>query len=253
MTTTDIVLTPNMPPAQANDPASLMALAIQHGAAADQLEKLTALQERWERNQAARDFADALAEFQKRCPPIKKKHKAEAFGGGKGYSFAPLEDVMEVIGPHLSAVGLSVTADVEHVDAGSITVITCITKGIHERRSKFICPVPKEMKINSTQQAGAAMKYARRYGLEAALNLVVTNEDTDGAGLGEKPETISEEQAIELADMADAARGMGHSLDSMWKWASTLLGHEVKSFGEFTPAMVPKAKAGLQKKLEAKP
>jgi hypothetical protein len=35
------------------------------------------------------------------------------------------------------------------------------------------------MRVNETQKFGAALSYAKRYALQGALNIVVTDEDTD--------------------------------------------------------------------------
>jgi len=186
------------------DPMSLIEASVDKGVSPDQLGKLMELQERWDRNRAAEGFAAALTEFQKRCPSIFKCRKTT-----DGKAYASFDDVMRVIAPHLAAVGLCVSFDVEHVgESANLNIITILRHGTHEHRTRFSCPVPAEMRVNSTQKMGAALSYAKRYGLCAALNLVVTDEDSDGSGLGDGPApTITEAQAVQLREMLEASGG----------------------------------------------
>lgn len=205
---TDIVTRPTP-----SDPMALIASAVEHGMSPDQLGKLMDLQERWAANQAAEAFAAALTEFQKTCPSI---HKGRTTTDGKAY--ASFDDVMRVAAPRLAAVGLCVSFDVEQVpESKMLNIVTILRHGIHEHRTRFSCPVP-EMRVNETQRMGAALSYAKRYGLCAALNLVVTDEDSDGSGLGAGPSApITEEQAITLREIID---GNGIDGKAFLKWAA---------------------------------
>jgi len=71
--------------------ASLLQLAVQQlggegaASAVEALERLVALHERVEANRAAGEFAGAMAEFQRRCPPIPKSSTAKIVtAGGSG-------------------------------------------------------------------------------------------------------------------------------------------------------------------------
>lgn len=205
--TTDVQVRP-----VADNPMAIIARAVASGQATpDALAKLMDLQERHERNEAAKAFAVALAEFQKRCPSI---FKGRTTTDGKKY--ASMDDVMFAIAPHLADVGLCVSFDVEHVpDSKNLHVVTILRHGIHEHRTRFSCPVP-DMRVNETQKMGAALSYARRYALCAALNIIGTDKDTDGKGLGETPQTITEQQAITLGEMVEAS---GADLAKFLKWA----------------------------------
>jgi hypothetical protein len=54
------------------------------------------------------------------------------------------------------------------------------------------------MRVNDTQRFGAALRYAQRYALCGALNIVVTDEDVDAGNL--TVNTITEEQVIQIED-----------------------------------------------------
>lgn len=176
----------------ATTPMSIIASALAAGKVdTDQLSKLMDLQERWERNRAAESFAQALAKFQSKCPPI---HKGRS--GAHGAKFAGFDDIMAMIRPVLAECGLSVSFDTESTDGKSIAA-TCIVKhGIHEHRTKFVCPVATDLKANASQQYGSALSYVKRYSMCAALNIVVTDEDVDAGNLDAEP--ITDEQRAEL-------------------------------------------------------
>lgn len=175
-------------------PMSIIAQMVQGGADTTALQNMMDMQERWERNQAAKAFADALAKFQRNCPPVHKGRRADRF------NFAGFDDIMSVIRPILSDCGLSISFDIEHnAESNTINIICIVKHGIHEHRTRLACPVPKELKVNSTQQYGAAMSYAKRYALCAALNIVVTDEDVDAANL--TGDFITPDQVKEINDL----------------------------------------------------
>jgi len=70
-----------------------------------------------EREHSARlGFSRALAAFQAECPPVPRSSKAEiltASGTKFGYAYADFEQIVETIGPHLRANGLSISFDSE--------------------------------------------------------------------------------------------------------------------------------------------
>lgn len=190
VTTTTLTAVP------AANPLAILAAAVERGADPDQLEKLLALQVRYEANQAAKEFGDALAEFQATCPPITKSRQAGQ--GSFAYDYAAYEDVWSVAGPLLSRLGISVSYSTEPQDGGVMGTVY-LRKGVHvETRTMFV-PTPG-MKVNATQQYGAAVSYVKRYLLCAALNIVTTDEDNDAHGLGE---TVTEEQAVRIQEWVD--------------------------------------------------
>ena len=175
-------------------PMSIIAAMAERGSDPAQIEKMMDLQERWERNRAAEEFADALAEFQSMCPSI---HKGRS--GAHGAKFAGFDDIMAAIRPVLARCRLSVSFDTESTDGKSISCTCIVKRGIHEHRTKFTCPVATDLKANASQQYGSALSYVKRYAMCAALNIVVTDEDTDAGDLGGEP--ITQEQVKQLHDL----------------------------------------------------
>ena len=78
-------------------PSELITLAIEKGADLDKLEKVLAIQERYEANQARKAYHKAMSEF-KANPPTIDKDKSVSFGAGKtAYKHASLYNVVKKI------------------------------------------------------------------------------------------------------------------------------------------------------------
>jgi hypothetical protein len=170
----------------ATTPMQLLQAAVANNVDAAQLEKLMDLQERWEAGQARKAFAGAMANFQANCPTILKSKKADR------YNYAPLDEILRTIRPHLDAAGLSVVFNTSMKDA--VITAYCTVQHIdgHSVTSEFSAPVDPAMKVNETQRAGSANSYAKRYALCNALNLVGSEFDDDAFSAAHQP-------AIEMA------------------------------------------------------
>jgi hypothetical protein len=180
-------------PAPELTPLLLIDRALERGLDPGQLYELA---QKWEQDRAASAFATALATFQARCPQITKRRQMD-LGGGKGPLYASIDDIMREVKPLLAECGLSVTFSASITEGGHLTAKCLVHHGRHVEESEITLPVPSSMRVNDTQKMGAALSYAKRYALCAALNIVVTDEDQDGGGLCE---TINEEQIATLRE-----------------------------------------------------
>lgn len=164
-----------------------------------QLRELMQLQRDWQADRAREAFADAMAEFQGRCPQIVKRRGVSLTGGGRAdYKYASLDDIMRIVQPILSDCGVSVSFSASISENGMIDVTCTLRRGIHAEPHTMSVPAPAQMRVNDTQKVGAALSYAKRYALCAALNIQVVDEDTDAVGLGEK---VNEKQAATIRDL----------------------------------------------------
>jgi len=180
----------------ATTPMQLLQAAVANNVDAAQLEKLMDLQERYEANQARRAFAAAMSEFQAHCPTILKSRKADR------YSYAPLDEILRTIRPHLDSAGLSVVFNTK-TEGGEITAFCTVQhRDGHSVISQFSAPVDPAMKVNDTQKAGSANSYAKRYALCNALNLVGSEFDDDGFSAGVV--LITDKQRIWLDENIEA-------------------------------------------------
>ena len=203
-------------------PMQLLAMAIDNKVDVAKLEKLMDLAAQWKRDQAAEDFAQAMTAFQAECPVVFKSRTAKA--GNFQYQYAGFDDVMRQAAPVLAKTGLVVTFDTEALpmaDAKAMTTtikVTCkVRKGTHAEQTTIQIPIPAGV-VNSTQLMGQAISYGKRYAIQAALNIVVTDEDDDGGNLAE---FVSEEQVKELAKMLTEKK-VGEKAFLSWMQADSL-------------------------------
>lgn len=98
---------------------------------------------------------------------------------GYGYKYADLASILDQVKPVLAKHKLAITQLACDDGNGRVGVETILMHDSGETiSSKLTLPIP-DMKGNSaTQQAGAAITYARRYAISAILN-ITSEEDTD--------------------------------------------------------------------------
>jgi len=171
--------------AQQNQYMGLIQLAIEKGADIVQLEKIMDLQERYEANQARKDFAAAISKFQSMLPVIEKNGVVD-YTSAKGrtcYDYAKLEDIARAIKPALKETQLSYRFT-QTQNQGWITV-TCIVT--HSSGHSEISELTSQPDISGGKDPlkaiASAISYLRRYTLTGSLGIVVGGEDDDaGAG-----------------------------------------------------------------------
>jgi hypothetical protein len=158
-------------------PMAMIEQAIQGKADVAILERLMALQERWEANEAKKDFDQAIARAKSEMPEILKDTPAN-FG-----KFANLETISKVITPVLAKEGLShrFRSDFD----GHNIIVTCIIA--HERGHREENRLPSGPDTsggkNAIQAIGSACTYLQRYTLLMALGLApAKDDDGDTAG-----------------------------------------------------------------------
>lgn len=182
------------------NPMSLIASALEKGVEPATLQHFMELQERYERNEAAKNYAAAISGFQSQCPMVFKTREVKNRDGAKMYSFANFEDIMKAIRDLLRAWGIAVSFTIDQNE--TMMKGTCrIRVGTHFEDCTLSVPIPKGMNTNATQDYGIAVSYLKRYLLCAALNIVVSGEDDDARKLVQKitPEQIEEiNRLIEL-------------------------------------------------------
>lgn len=189
------------------NPLALIQSAIDKGMDPDKLGKLMDLQERWEKNRAAEEFAIAVSQFQAKCPTILKSRKA-ILPGKFDYQYASYDNVMKQASPILAECGLAVSYSTKPAPNG--IEMTCrVRKGIHFEETTLTAPIPAGV-VNDTQRCAMALTYMKRYALCLALNIVVTDEDDDGASA---LETITPEEKKEIFSLIDECAQLGNPID----------------------------------------
>lgn len=182
----------------------------------DKLERMLAMKERMDAQNAKVAFARALSEARSHIPPIVKDAKVNyknKSGQRTNYSHETLSGIAKVIDPILAEHGLSYRYRTEQVQGG--VRVTCIIQhsdGHSEETSLSGAPDASGSK-NSFQAVGSAVTYLQRYTLKAALGLSAENDDDGHAAAprrDEQPEPpqdppIREDQIRELRRMMEEA------------------------------------------------
>lgn len=159
-------------------PNALIKLAIDKNVDIDKLEKLMQMQERWQANEAHKQFLEAMSKFQNECPPLMKSKKV-AFGNTK-YNYAPLGEIFATIKDKLRQCGLSYRWEMND-ENGSI-LCTCIISHTSGHSEKTTMSANKDSSggKNEIQQRGSTITYLQRYTLIGALGISTADEDNDG-------------------------------------------------------------------------
>ncbi len=180
----------------------LAAAVLEKGGDISQLAGLLDLHKQWAADRAAEEFAEAMASFQQRVPAILKTKRAGKF------MYAPFEEIMRVVSPTLTECRIVVAFSFPERGDGMLGVTCRLRVGTHAEDYPFTFPMPDPKAlmeftggaINGPQAAGQIISYFKRYAFCAALNIVITGEDTDAAG---SLETISDKELSALVEMIE--------------------------------------------------
>ena len=163
---------------------ALMAQAVEKGVPVETMQALQAMYHKEQDRSAAREFADAMAQFQATCPPIPKTASSKSTGERSGarfeFTYAPLDTIAATVGPVLHALGLTYSWDTETTEKLLTCSCTLRHRNGHSVVARFSCPMDSSLPIGSQQKAGAALTYARRYSLIQVLGLTTTDPDVEG-------------------------------------------------------------------------
>ena len=191
-------------------PAALLQMAIQQGAGMDTLERLMALQERYEANEARKAFSVAFAGFKAEGAKI-VKNIAVKDGPLKGKTYADLFAVVDTLTPALSKHGLSASWKLTKDDKDWLEV-TCILAHVagHSETVSMGGPPDAGGAKNAIQARASAQSYLRRYTFLSITGMAATDEDDDGNGQGAavKPNELLAELIFELQKITTDAEAL---------------------------------------------
>ena len=136
-------------------------------------------------SESIKNIAGAMQEFQ--SEPMVVGENAQ----GYGYDYATLDKCVNRIYPRATAHGLSVMQPLADIN-GEPAILTIIMH-VSGEWIQTAYPLAKAgmKQVNDAQQFGAAVTYARRYGLLSAFGVPVGKDD-DAASLTQKPTTAAE-------------------------------------------------------------
>jgi hypothetical protein len=186
-----------------NSPAAMIRMAVEGKADLEKLEKLLALQERFEANEARKAYHRAMADF-KANPPKIDKDKTVSFKTSVGtttYNHATLANVTEKISAELSKHGLSASWTTKQNGAVIVTCRITHEQG-HSEETSLSAPADTSGSKNAIQAIGSTITYLERYTLLALTGLATYDQDDDGQAAGGPVEYIDQAQIKMLQDAA---------------------------------------------------
>lgn len=116
-------------------------------------------------------ICEAILKFQNECPPILKDTKVNA--GPKKYSYAQLEDIIQLIKPKMKECKLAVSQGAQCVGPDKFVIETLL---MHTSGQWISCQYPLYTSGHE-QNTGASVTYARRYSLCGILGVNSEKDD----------------------------------------------------------------------------
>ena len=224
-------------------PGELLRIAVEGNADVDKLERLMALQERWEATQARKAFYKAMRDTQEEIRPVVR----DASNDQTRSMYTRLETMHKAISPIYTKHGFSVSHDEADSPNEGMTRYIAICRHIegHAETTHIDLPlddVGMQGRANKTKVHAkvSSSSYARRV-LEARIfNVVFGGEDDDGNAAGGA--TITDEQLSTLLDWIDSTQDPKGDLTALLSWG------KVTSLELFPAQKYDEAVRTLQKK-----
>lgn len=216
------------------------------------LERLHAIAKE-ERAAAARAaFNKAMAQFRGEMPAIKKavagQHGATRKGSRTVGMYAPLDVITPVLDPIAARHGFSYRFDRETKDGKEWMLCIVTHDAGHEVVSRF--PAPSDTNAGKTplQAIASGETYAKRYALVAAFAITCADPDDDADSSGESApgETITDEQAANIAAVLDEAPDREKERAGLLRWigVGTLADIPAAKYAEVVRAVEAKRRKG---------
>lgn len=179
-----------LPVVQEGSPAALMLSALGQGASLESIEKMMDLQDRWERNQAEKQYNAAFSSFKAEAVKIIRSRQVDQ-GPLFGKKYAELHAVVNAVTPALSKHGLSAAWKITKDEKDWIEV-TCTLKHIagHSESVTMGGPPDSGGAKNPIQARASTISYLERYTLKAITGLSEQDDDKDGNIPAQVPEEL---------------------------------------------------------------
>ncbi len=180
-------------------PMSLMQLAIEKGAGVGELERLVALQERYEAREAKKAYVRAMAACQAAMPIIVRN----ATNNHTHKNYVNLEGMVRQARPVYMAHGFSLSFNTADCPIAGYMRVICLCSHIAGHTEPFQIDLAIDgtgakggSNMTALQGAGSTMSYGERYLTQKVFNLIISDADKEGELFGKMP--IGPEQLAEL-------------------------------------------------------
>lgn len=166
-------------------PDTLLRLAVENNFDLDKLTKLLELKDKYDKDQARKDYFYALSRFQAIVPEIKKTKRVyfnSSKGGTVEYWYAPLSEIVKQIQPAMEKAELTYRWETKQ-ETTEIEIACIITHANgHQEKNVMRVPLDDSSGKNAIQQRGSSITYAQRYTLIGGLGLSSADSDVDAQG-----------------------------------------------------------------------
>jgi hypothetical protein len=197
------------------------------------LEKLLAMKERWEADEARKAFNVAFAAFKAEAIDIVKNKKVTD-GPLKGKAYAELFSVVNAVTPALSRHGLSASWRLTKDEKDWIEV-TCTIRHVlgHSEVVSMAGPPDSGGAKNAIQARASTITYLERYTLKAACGLAEQGDDNDGNNGGSRLNESTMATFLAEIDNAKDEKALMKAFYDGWKAAEAINDFKsMRSFGE---------------------
>lgn len=179
------------------------------------MKELVALKEHLDEKEAEREFAAALAAFQRDCPVIGRNATAKVASKKTGntwtYLYATLDEITNTVKPFMDQHGLSYSWDSELTAIGVKVTCRLTHKAGHFRESKMEVRRDNMAVVNDAQIDGITLSYGKRYSLIMVAGLTVGDPDTDAMDISKISESEAADLQAKIEEVgADKARFLKH-------------------------------------------
>lgn len=248
--------TPSLPAPAEQGSAALMRLIERAVLTPDfdveKLERLIAVKERWEANEAKKAFLVAKAAFKAEAPAIdKNKHvgfdSKRAGAASTDYWHATLDHIEELISPILSKHGLTYSWTPVQGEGGMISVTCTLTHVLGHSEAVTLKSSPDQSgNKNNIQAVGSTVTYLSRYTLLSVTGLSTGDLDDDGEAAGDEHPNNGLINANQKQVLIDLMQASGADTVRFLKYMN------VNTLDEIKAADFGKAKTALDAKKGAK-
>ena len=190
----------NLVPVAEITPMTMIQTALNKGADMDQIEKLIALKERCDANDAKKAYSKAVASFKKNPPVVIKDLINSQYGSG----YSSISNLINTVNKGLSKHGLSIRFDYPASDDPNIIYVTCImshSQG-HSEQVTVQGPPDDSGKKNALQQRKSTRTYLKIESFEAITGIASQDANIDDDA-NSVVEYITESQVADLLSLID--------------------------------------------------
>ena len=194
-------------------PMSMLAVAVQKGMDVATIKDLMDLSDRWEKNEARKAYAVALAEFKANPPTVYKDKKNSQYDS----MYTTIGNLVNTINTELSKHGFSARWDIDQSAGIKVTCVLTHRAG-HSESVSMSGPADDSGKKNPLQQIKSTVTYLKIATFEAVTGTASADSSADDDGNGAGKQGMPDEEFQAFAKSIKAGTTKEKAKDA-WKEA----------------------------------